>query len=95
LYKQPDSPRGRRLADTVVTVAEDGVVGWDHNEPFATLVRAHGGLEPFFDRRIGASRQATRASPTTNTEVARQTIVSRTRERHASLKENRHSGGNG
>ena len=28
-----------------VWVTEDGVVGWEYNEPFATLLRAHGAPE--------------------------------------------------
>lgn len=66
---QANPQRRAALADTSVTVAEDGVVGWEYNEPSTTLVRAHDGLEPIFNRRIGANRQAPRAPPTTNTEA--------------------------
>ncbi len=40
------SPHDRRLMNQAffhrVWVTEDGVVGWDYNEPFATLMSAHG-----------------------------------------------------
>ena len=48
-YKE-SGPRGRRLMNQAfwkqVWVTEDGVVAWEFNEPFATLLRAHKVPEP-------------------------------------------------
>jgi hypothetical protein len=44
--------RDRRLMSQAffraIWVTEDGVVGWEYNQPFAALVHAHGAREPIF-----------------------------------------------
>ena len=48
-YRQMNN-RERRLMNQAifraVWVTETGIVGWEYNQPFATLMRAHGALEP-------------------------------------------------
>ncbi len=50
------APRERRLMNQAffkrIWVTEEGVVGWEYNEPFASLMRRHRAKEPIFSAEV-------------------------------------------